>query len=513
MLNEETTSSGFITGQEFVDWKRLADAAPAMLWCINEEGLPVYYNQRWRSFAGISRETNLLDAWPERLHRDDIDWVMKISGDALKNRQSIRMEYRLRRHDGEYRQVLDMGEPQFDAKENFIGYIGSTIDITEQRRDAIALEKSHEQLNRTAAEIQLLNELNDNLQVCKNIEETRKILSRFGRKLFPDSSVAICLFSESRNIVEPFVSWGNAIAIAKMFAPEDCWALRRGKLHTETPCADGNICSNSGGCTKFGYACIPMMAYGEVIGVLNISFDSPQPESSSESFNDRSRINRLAQVCADQIALAIANLKLRESLQYQSTRDTLTRLYNRRYLMDNLEREFCRASQEGHSVSLLMLDIDHFKLFNDTYGHEAGDLVLREFGEMLKKAVRPSDIVCRYGGEEFVVVLLDIDSPEAVLTAQNICRRTEELIVSLRNVPLGKVTVSIGVAAFPQDAREIDPLLSCADLALYEAKRAGRNRVVKFKQLRATDSPAVQVPFVGGSNNGSTVSVDVPLPQ
>lgn len=490
MLEQQNLENGFIPGQEFVDWQRLADAAPAMLWCINEEGVPVYYNQQWRRFAGISKETNLAEAWSERLHPDDLDWVWKTSGVLLENRQSIRLEYRLRRHDGEYRQVLDLGEPQFNSQDDFIGYIGSTVDITEQRKDALALQKSHEELNRTAMEVQLLNEMNDNLQVCKNIAETKNILSRYGRRLFPESSATICLYSESRNIVEPFVSWGDSVAIEKMFSPDECWALRKGKLHTETPCSSGNICPNSGNCTKFGYACIPMTAYGEVIGVLNVSFDREQPDLVAQGFNDRPKVIRLAQIVADQIALAVANLKLRETLHYQSTRDTLTQLYNRRYLMDNLEREYCRATRDETQISMLMLDVDHFKLFNDTYGHGAGDLVLREFGKLLRQSSRDSDIACRYGGEEFLLVLIDTSLEKATEVAENIRRQVENLIVTLRGVPLGKISVSIGVASLPDDASSVDRLLTCADLALYEAKNTGRNKVVRYETMQGESGKA-----------------------
>lgn len=482
-----------LTDQSFVDWKRLADSAPAMLWCIDQHGAPLYYNRQWIRFAGIRGTDDLANAWQDRLHPDDIDWVMRSSGESLKNRQSIRLEYRLLRYDGDYRHVLDMGEPQFDQTGEFIGYIGTTIDITEQRQDAIALRKSHEDLNRTATEIQLLNELNDNLQVCKNILETRLILKRFGSRLFRDHSVSICLFSESRNSVEPFVSWGEATPLPKVFAPDQCWALRRGKLHTEIRCDDGTICPNHVSCAQFGYMCVPMMAYGEVVGTFNLAFNEPQADEAAISWSESSRTKRLAQICADQIALAIANLKLRETLHYQSTRDTLTQLYNRRYLLDNLEREFCRAKQTSSPLSLMMIDVDHFKRYNDTNGHDAGDLILRELGSVLSDSVRDSDIVCRYGGEEFVVAMPDIPKETAEKVADRIRRRVEEITIVLREVPLGKISISVGVAEFPGDAETIETLLTCSDQALYSAKGSGRNRIVLYSQLGETKQSLPQV--------------------
>lgn len=190
-------------------WKQIVDHAPAMLWCIDQNGVPVYYNNRWLKFAGLTSECDLSAAWYNKLHPEDREWVLEQSGSALKRQASIRMEYRLERFDGSYRHVLDLGEPQHSVDGQFVGYIGSTVDITEQREASNKLEKSHKLLNQSSSEISLLNELNDNLQVCKSIDETLPILKRYGRRLFPDASVSICLYSESRNIVEPFASWGD----------------------------------------------------------------------------------------------------------------------------------------------------------------------------------------------------------------------------------------------------------------------------------------------------------------
>ncbi len=467
-------------------WQRVVDNAPAMLWCIDQNGMPVYYNRRWLQFSGLSEKSDLANAWVSKLHPEDRDWVLKTSGESLKQRASIRIEYRLERFDGKYRHVLDMGEPQFDTTGEFIGYIGSTVDITDQRRAAERLEDTNVRLNRSSREVKLLNEFNDHLQVCKTIEETQPILKRYGRQLFPNASVSICLISESRNIVEPFAAWGHAATLEKMFAPAECWALRRGKIHVETPCQDGSLCPNTRNCKiKFGYACIPMMAYGEVLGVMNVCYHS----SDELTGGGESHRQRLAQMTADQVALAIANLKLRETLQHQSTRDPLTQLFNRRYLLDNLEREFCRARRGGNLVVALMLDIDHFKRFNDTYGHEAGDLVLQRVGGLLRKSVRSMDLPCRYGGEEFLIVLIDTDEENACKRAEEIRKKISTLTIELGKQPLGNITTSIGIAAFPNHADSIESLLSYADQALYAAKAAGRNCVVRYQEMSARPKP------------------------
>lgn len=455
-------------------WQRVVDEAPAMLWRIDENGMPVYHNKRWLDFVGLKNVENLAEAWADKLHPDDREWVMESTGESLRLHQSIRVEYRLMRWDGVYRYVLDMGEPQYGDGGEFLGFIGCSVDITEQRNNAAKLEETNRQLDRSAREIRLLNEFNDHLQVCKTIEETLPILKRYGQQLFPEASVSISLVSESRNIVEPFVSWGNQATLERMFAPDDCWALRRGKVHVESGCHNGTLCPNTRNCNiKFGYVCIPMMAYGEVLGVLNICYHSAQAECE----DDQSSSRRLAQITGDQVALAIANLKLRETLQHQSTRDPLTQLYNRRFLLDNMEREFCRADQEGETIVAMMIDIDHFKKFNDSYGHEAGDLVLREFGALLKESVRSIDLPCRYGGEEFLVVLTNTCLKGALARAEEIRKLVAKMSIKHRNQPLGAINVSIGVAGYPMDAKTPQQLISQADTALYKAKKDGRNRV------------------------------------
>ncbi|HTT23909.1 MAG TPA: GGDEF domain-containing protein [Candidatus Sulfotelmatobacter sp.] len=181
---------------------------------------------------------------------------------------------------------------------------------------------------------------------------------------------------------------------------------------------------------------------------------------------------------AAQVGLSVANIRLREALRAQSTKDPLTGLYNRRYLQEMLEREIRRATRAEQPLGILMLDLDPFKNFNDTYGHEAGDAVLREAGSFLVRSVRAEDFVCRYGGEEFVVVLPTADFRAAEARAERIRTKLRELVVMHNGRSLGLITASIGVAALPNHGTSEKDLLEAADAALYRAKREGRDRVV-----------------------------------
>ena len=178
-----------------------------------------------------------------------------------------------------------------------------------------------------------------------------------------------------------------------------------------------------------------------------------------------------------EIALALVNLRLRESLSAQAVRDSLTGLYNRRYLEQALEREILRAARNSRTVGVIMLDLDHFKIFNDTHGHEAGDMLLRVLGDYLVTHVRAEDIACRYGGEEFVVILPEASLAMCQSRAEQLWKGVQGLHVNFHGELLRGVTASIGVAAFPAHGKTTAELLRAADAAMYGAKRQGRDRV------------------------------------
>jgi len=171
---------------------------------------------------------------------------------------------------------------------------------------------------------------------------------------------------------------------------------------------------------------------------------------------------------------------LRERLHEQAMRDRLTGLYNRHYVQEWFGLELHRAQRHGRPVAAIMLDIDHFKRFNDSFGHEAGDLVLRELAGALGRSTRGSDVASRYGGEEFLVLLPECPFDAALRRAERMREDVAKLELRYDDRPLGPVTVSLGVAVFPDHASESEELLRHADEALYLAKQTGRNRVVAY---------------------------------
>jgi diguanylate cyclase (GGDEF)-like protein len=239
---------------------------------------------------------------------------------------------------------------------------------------------------------------------------------------------------------------------------------------------------------KNTYLCIPILAQGEALGILHFQATDDAPALADAELS-------LKTTFAGQVGLSIANIRLREALRSQSIRDPLTGLYNRRYLTEMLDREIRRAVRAEQSLGILMLDLDHFKNFNDTYGHEAGDTVLRETASFLGKSIRVEDIACRFGGEEFVVILPTADLNAAHARAERIRSKLREMTVLHQGQSLGMITISVGVAALPEHGTSAKELIEAADAALYRAKREGRDRVVNADPLPAAEA---QTTAVGG---------------
>jgi diguanylate cyclase (GGDEF)-like protein len=320
-----------------------------------------------------------------------------------------------------------------------------------------------------------ISELGSLLQACSSRDEAFLVMpERLGR-LFPGTSGAISVLNASKDRVESAARWGTRLPVNQTFAPDECWSLRRGCTHA-LPAGDSSV-----RCTHLQAAgssvCVPLIANGEAIGVLSIQNDDQLSDASTDS-EGFARRNQLASAVAEHIALAISNLNLREALRQQTIHDPLTGLHNRRYMQEFLEREILRARRKGRSLALMMLDVDNFKRYNDTFGHPAGDEALRFVADTLLRAVRADDLACRYGGEEFSLILPECSLDQASIRAEEIRAQLETLHMERGSQIPGVLTVSIGVAAFEETTDQGNLLLKFADDALYQAKRAGRDRVV-----------------------------------
>ncbi len=371
--------------------------------------------------------------------------------------------------------------PLLDESGEIYQILGITHDITKRKRAEEALQQANEQLTNWVKELEqrnreiaLLSELSDILQACLSIEEAHSALAELVQPLFPDVSGGVFIISASKQLVEAVATWGDSSATSqKIFTPNECWALRRGRSHWAESTHEGLLCKHTHRDSSTTESlCVPMMAQGEALGVLYLRSQQKQQFTQAKQ--------QLASAVAEHIALALANLKLHEALQQQSIRDPLTGLFNRRYLEESLERELNRASRKQQPLGIIMIDVDLFKQFNDSFGHEAGDTALRELGTFIIKQIRGADIACRYGGEEFILIL-----PEASLNttrerAEQIRQGAKHLALQNRHQHLDGITLSLGVAVFPEHGLTGESVIHAADAALYRAKSEGRDRTVVY---------------------------------
>jgi diguanylate cyclase (GGDEF)-like protein len=345
------------------------------------------------------------------------------------------------------------------------------------------LSKAHESLKNSMGELEsrnreagTLSEMADLLQSCFTLEEASGVIASSAQKLFQGFSGAVLVFSASRNVLEANTTWGRTPQAERVFGPNDCWALRRGRLH-HSGSDEGSVrCTHFGADSRLPSLCTPLMAHGETLGILCLV---TEPNGHMGAAASISEFNvQLAVSVAEQAALSFANLKLREKLRYQSIRDPLTGLFNRRYLDESLERELPNAIRKNRSLGVIMLDVDRFKKFNDMFGHDAGDTVLRELGDYLAKFIRRGDLACRYGGEEFTLIFPECSLEDTRRRAEELRTSFQQLSIKHRDIVLGKVTLSLGVAALPDHGTTAVQLLAAADGALLRAKGEGRDRVL-----------------------------------
>ena len=368
---------------------------------------------------------------------------------------------------------------------DFQGQLKAEVEERQQAEDALQqttarLQEMVYEYGRRNRDTTILREMSEFLQACQSTEETYPLIARFARDLFPNTSGSLFMLQSRDDVLESVSIWGEPILAAKIFAPQDCWAIRRSRVHQVVERDPLMTCRHlkdyEGPCSTF----IPLSNQGKTIGLLHLqtiddtgpladAFLSGTPEPPDE---------KLVATFTDHIALALSNLRLKQKLYQLAIRDGLTGLHNRRYMEESLEREIHRAKRKGTSLGILMVDIDHFKYFNDKHGHEAGDTLLKALGNYLKNSVRADDIACRYGGEEFTMILPELTLETALMRAEAIRAGVDQLRVNYRGLELEKISLSIGVALFPQNGTSWEITLREADKALYEAKESGRNRVV-----------------------------------
>lgn len=339
-----------------------------------------------------------------------------------------------------------------------------------QKSEQLALE-SATSFKKISRDMAAMSKYGGMLQGCEAVAELLSVTRQSLATIVPHLAGTVYLIRASQDRAEAALQWGQHILLSDALPlPLACWAMRRSQpffcddIHADISCAH---VENPPAGTVAATACIPISAQGVIMGWVYLSGPGRGPLAGVE----------LALQAAEQFSLALANLRLQDELRHQSIRDPLTGLFNRRYLEESLAREISRCQRRKLPLVVLMLDLDNFKSFNDHHGHPGGDALLSAFGRLLEANCRSEDIACRFGGEEFTLILPDVERDIGLQRAKAILSATTQLMVAHNGVNLERITTSIGMALLPEHGTTGSSLLEAADRALYQAKADGRNRV------------------------------------
>lgn len=349
-----------------------------------------------------------------------------------------------------------------------------------QKQSAKERDLMEDQL-RLAREVRLLGELNEWLQSSRSLDELFDMVSRFMTHILPEAEGSVYVYSNSRDVLDGCASWNGGTHKAHIH-PEGYWGLRRGRTYEYGASEIDFVCEHAEPHDGRPYFCFPILAHGETVGLLHLR----ALEGTDEAFHAS---KKLAQLSAEQISMAIANVRMRDQLHDQSVRDPLTGLFNRRHMLETLRKSINRSQQTGAPLSLIAVDVDHFKKFNDTHGHDAGDMVLRAVGAALEQGCDRDEVACRIGGEEFMLILPDNTSDDAVTRAEQLRQAVEAVSVRYGEKSLPRITISVGVSHYPAHGTMPQDLMRAADDALYAAKDKGRNQV----QVAGSGSDSQQI--------------------
>lgn len=357
-------------------------------------------------------------------------------------------------------------------------------DITERIEAQAQIQRANEELVVLVSELrwwdkemQLLNHMNGLLQSCVTLAEAYQVINLCAGELFPGQNGCLAILSGTDQTLEIVASWGSDVNVEPVFSLQDCWALRRGQLHEVVNPKAGLLCRHFIDSPESGYLCLPLTVQGKTLGVVCL-----MDNSAGQSDRTHSGLRQLAVTTSETIKLCLSNLKLRDELRRQAVNDQLTGLFNRRYLDETLPRDLHLAQRRNAPLCVVMLDIDGFKQINDSFGHGPGDAVLRELGRVLLGRLRKSDLSCRYGGDEFVLVLRDSSIADTQERMEQILTFLKGLEIHYGERVLGPINLSVGIAQSPEHGTTASELLQAADEAMYIAKQGGRDRIATYQK-------------------------------
>lgn len=401
--------------------------------------------------------------------------------------------YPVKHRNGQSIWLETMSRPIFDAGGKVSRIVSVSRDVTDRILAENVLETTRQllhqriqDLERRESEIIILTRMVNTLQICAEPGEAYAVIAEFLEQLIPELYGVLMILNSSGDQLETRACWGKEEPPFMTFSPDDCWATRLRVPYLVPDTGEGLVCKHVDAEITPGYLCMPITVQAKLTGLLYFASDDKKTPL-------KETLRGLAAVAAEQIGLVLSNLHLRRNLREQAIHDSLTGLYNRSYMEETLERELHRAERNQEPLSILMMDLDHFKEFNDRMGHPAGDALLSALGDMLVHSIRAGDIACRYGGEEFILILPRTPLEIAARRAEALRGKVNALHVMYEDNLIGSVKVSVGVSASPVHGKISTKLIKAADNALYHAKIAGRDRVVVAEPITSVGNDEILI--------------------
>jgi diguanylate cyclase (GGDEF)-like protein/PAS domain S-box-containing protein len=464
-------------------FRLLAENANDLITLHNINGYILYASPSSLRLTGYS-PSELVGLDPYSLvHPDDLRRIKRdVNKQARLGKSIAAFDFRARHKQGTYFWLQSSVRPVLDSNGKITQFVAVYRDVSEYKESEKTLQNTRSQLSQRilelesrTQEISSLAGLSNMLHACIQAEDTYNVVMQFAAGLFPKSSGALIIRDNPDGLIECKTAWGGSQPIVRPFSHHDCWALRRNQPHLASDTRSALLCKHIPDPPPTSTLCVPVLSESQEIGILYLQSDADNPTLSEHEL-------QLAATVAEQVGLALTNLHLRETLREQALRDPLTGLYNRYYMQESFQRELSNADRTGNPVSLIMLDFDYLKEFNDRYGHLNGDEALRIMGQIIRKLFRSSDILCRYGGDEFILVLPETTPEIAGRRAEGLRVHIKETLMSSLK-PFRALTISAGVAGWPAHGKTVEDLIRAADIALYQAKIEGRDKVAIYNDF------------------------------
>jgi diguanylate cyclase (GGDEF)-like protein/PAS domain S-box-containing protein len=460
-------------------YKLLAETISDVITLQDTEGNFLYVSPSLEKLLGYRPEEAIGKNWFSWMHSEDRKKHSERLQANLREGKEFSFEWRGRLKSGQFIWLETRCHAIFKGDRKVRGWVSSMREIDSHKRIEEALIDTNRRLQESISELEtrnteanLINQIGEKFLACNTQEEVYLIVQENLPKLIKGGRGALYIVANGNKLYERRAVWGELYGDSQVLTPEFCWSLSRGQVFRLRDSRSIIVCRNleeiSDGKRVCPCLCVPMIFQRETLGVLSFK------EWKEPSFE---RVEQLAVTMAEKIGMSLVNIRLRETLRMQSLRDSLTGLFNRRYLDETLERELHRSLRTSQTICIVMIDIDHFKKYNDLYGHDAGDALLQLFGKYLQEHIRGSDIACRYGGEEFVVVMPDTGIEDAIKRAEQLRIGLKSLSVVYQGKELEGITVSVGISIFPEHGLTSRSMIKAADVALYAAKNQGRDCV------------------------------------